>query len=287
MNRREAIQSIGITTAGVISAGLSVAGSAQAAKQAVDPTVPPPPGSHPKHDMTHYNIPHQRQPVLMLLYPGVCALDVAAAQQILARMGNTDVHLAWKTKDVISSDTDIPLQATDTFAEIEDDPFILLIPGGSTGISDVITDDKVMDFIAKKASKATIISASGSGTLILGALGLLKGYKTSGHWMTRDFLKGCGAHPVEQRVVSDRNRVTSAGGTGAIDLALHLVSRLRNDKMVAALTLANEYDPAPLVRTGTPRLAPADVTQMEWAMNAGLRDDLREALAAAKKRRKS
>jgi len=236
--------------------------------------------------MSHYNIPTQRQTVITLTYPGLSALDLVGAQQILCRMGNAEVRLVWKTKDVISTDTDIDIRPSDTFGDVEDEATILFVPGGSTGVSDVIGDDKVLDYLVKCAKKAKYIASTGSGSLILGAAGLLTGYKAAGHWTTRDLLAGFGAHPVEQRIVTDRNRVTAAGCTGSIDFALHLVTVLRNANMAAALALANEYAPQVIHSTGTPRTAPQAVTEMEWAMNAGLRDELREAIESARIRRK-
>ena len=284
MNRRDAIKTLGVTLAG--SAAAMEAINAQATPgQKYDPLQPPAPGSHPKHDMRSYAIPTVRQPVLILVYPGVNLLEVASVQQIFSRMGNTDVHLVWKTKESINTDSDVTIQASDKFAEVEDDATILHVPGGSNGLSDVITDKEVIAYLVKKAKKAKYITSTGSGSLVLAAAGLLNGYQAAGHWMTRDLLKLMGAKPLTRRVVKDRNRITAAGGAGALDFAFFVSTELRNANMTAALTLANEYDPQPVSKAGTPQTAPAAVTQMEWAMNAGLRDDLREAILAVKSKK--
>jgi cyclohexyl-isocyanide hydratase len=278
MNRRDALKTLSIS----IGAGALASEAITSDAQKFDPLQPPAPGSHPRHDMRAYAIPTTRQVVIILIYPGVNLLELASAQQVFARMGNTDMHLVWKTKESISTDTDVTIQASEKFSEVEDEPFILHIPGGSNGLSDVLTDKEVLSYLAKKARKAAYITASGSGTLLAAAAGLLTGYQAAGHWMTRDLLKMLGAKPQIKRVVKDRNRITSAGGAGALDLALFVTSTLRNANMTAALTLANEYAPAPISGAGTPQSAPQAVTQMEWAMNARLRDELREAITALK-----
>ena len=278
MNRRDALKSLSLTIAG----GAIATDVIHADAQKYDPLQPPAPGSHPRHDMRAYAIPSNKQVVIILVYPGVNLMELASAQQIFSRMGNTETHLVWKTKDAISTDTDVAIQASEKFAEVEDDAYILYVPGGSNGLSDVLTDKEVLAYLARKAKKAAYITASGSGTLVLGAAGLLNGYQVAGHWMTRDLSKLLGAKPLIKRVVKDRNRITSAGGAGSIDLALFITNTLRNANMTAALTLANEYAPAPISTAGTPQSAPQAVTQMEWAMNAGLRDELREAITTLK-----
>ena len=288
MDRREAIKAVGV--AGIALAMSTVVASPDRAEpipqsggKAIDPTIPPPPGSHPRHDMTGYGIPLVRQKIAMLVYPGMTALDMVGPHQILSHMGNADIDLVWKTHEPVTTDGDYALQPTMSFAECTDDLTVLFVPGGLRGTADIMADKEVLDFLVRKAAKARYVTSTCTGSLILGAAGLLRGYKATSHWLTRDFLATLGAHPVKARVVEDRNRITGAGVTASIDFALYLVARLRNDKMAKALQLANEYDPQPLFQAGKPETAPLAVTQMEWAMNNPYRDAIREAIAELKK----
>ena len=89
----------------------------------------------------------------------------------------------------------------------------------------------------------------------MGAAGLLKGYKATSHWSTRDSLSAFGAEPVEARVVVDRNRVTGGGVTAGIDFGLVLLAKLRGDEAAKLTQLMMEYDPEPPFRSGSPRTA--------------------------------
>lgn len=291
MNRRDAIKTVG-------AAGLSLAASSlidppggaepaqHARKHAIDPSLPPPPGAAPKHDMNGYGIPSTRQQIAMLAYPGMTALDLIGPHQILSRMGNVDIDFVWKTRELVTTDGDYALQPTLSFADCPDNLTVLFVPGGLRGTAEMMMDAAVLDFLARKAKTAKYITSVCTGSLILGAAGLLRGYKATSHWMTRDFLTALGAHPVKARVVEDRNRITGAGVTAALDFAFYLVARLRNEKMAKALQLANEYDPQPRHRAGRPETAPPEVTQMEWAMNIPLRDEIREAVKSIRKGRR-
>jgi cyclohexyl-isocyanide hydratase len=292
MNRREAIKAMGAAGVGLAASSLVTPdGNAEPAPQTrgrvSDPTVPPPHGVHPRHDMRGYGIPLMRQQVAMLVYPGVTALDLIGPHQILSRMGNVDINFVWKTRDLVTTDGDFALQPTLSFADCPDNLTVLFVPGGLRGTADLMADTAVLDFLAHKGKTARYITSICTGSLILGAAGLLRGYRATSHWLTRDFLTGLGAHPVKARVVEDRNRITGAGVTAGLDFALHLVARLRNEKMAKALQLANEYDPQPPYQAGKPESAPPAVTQMEWAMNIPYRDDIRDAVRQVEKRWKA
>lgn len=286
MNRRELLTTLGTTGVTLATALPFTEETAEAQQAHYDPNVPPPYGSHPKHDMSGYGIPKERQHIAMLVYPNMNALDLVAPYQILCRMGNAEVHLIWKTRDLVSCDSDLTIQPTGTFADCPNDLIALFVPGGARGTADLLEDTQVLDFIAQKARTSRYITAVSTGSLLLGAAGLLKGYRATSHWTTRDMLAAFGAKPVRSRVVVDRNRVTAGGMTAGIDFALRLVALLRNEKMAQALTLVNEYDPQPPFRAGTLDTAPPAVAQMEWAMNMPIREDLHEAVKLAQKRLK-
>jgi transcriptional regulator GlxA family with amidase domain len=106
--------------------------------------------------------------------------------------------------------------------------------------------------------------------MILASAGLLKGYRATSHWLTRDMLSRLGATPVEQRVVEDRNRITSAGVTAGLDLAFVVAARLTGENYAKAEMLNVEYDPHPPFRAGTPKEAGTLVTTALRGMYAPL-----------------
>ena len=204
----------------------------------------------------------QDQPPLeigMLLYPGLTLLDLIGPQTVFSWFANT--HLAWKTKDLVYSDTGIGMQPTCTFETCPRDLDILFVPGGF-GQQQIMGDAEVLAFLADRGTKAKYVTSVCSGSLLLGAAGLLKGYKATSHWAARDGLSAFGAIPTDARVVVDRNRITGGGVTAGIDFGLVILAKLRGDDAAKLTQLAMEYDPEPPFDSGSPKTAgPAIVEQ--------------------------
>ena len=204
----------------------------------------------------------QAQPPLeigMLLYPGLTLLDLIGPQTVFSWFANT--HLVWKTRDLVYSDTGIGMQPTCTFETCPRDLDILFVPGGF-GQNQLMADAEVLAFLADRGPKAKYVTSVCSGSLLLGAAGLLKGYKATSHWAARDGLSAFGAIPTDARVVVDRNRITGGGVTAGIDFGLVLLAKLRGDDAAKLTQLAMEYDPEPPFQSGSPKNAgPAIVEQ--------------------------
>ena len=282
MTRREMALRLG--RAGLaLSAGSLLAASASAGvSPAAAPVAAP---MAPMHSMEDYGIPAgPPQQIAMLVYPGMTALDLVGPHQILASLMNVEVHLVWKTRDIVTSDVGLPVQPTTTLGKCPDDLTVLFVPGGADGTLAVMNDDAVLDFLARKGSRARYVTSVCTGSLVLGAAGLLRGYRATSHWGFRDMLADFGATPVAERVVEDRNRITGAGVTAGLDFGLHLTDLLRNEKMARAMQLGLEYDPQPPFHAGTPATAGADVVTMEQAMYVPLREKVPAAALKAQKR---
>jgi len=204
----------------------------------------------------------QEQPPLeigMLLYPGLTLLDLIGPQTVFSWFANT--HLVWKTKDLVYSDTGIGMQPTCTFESCPRELDILFVPGGF-GQNQLMGDAEVLAFLADRGPKAKYVTSVCSGSLLLGAAGLLKGYKATSHWAARDGLSAFGAIPTDARVVVDRNRITGGGVTAGIDFGLVILAKLRGDDAAKLTQLAMEYDPEPPFQAGSPKTAgPAIVEQ--------------------------
>ena len=202
----------------------------------------------------------------MLLYPGLTLLDLIGPQTVFSWFAN--IHLVWKTKDLVYSDTGIGMQPSCTFESCPRDLDILFVPGGF-GQNQLMSDAETLAFLADRGSTAKYVTSVCSGSLLLGAAGLLKGYKATSHWAARDGLSAFGAIPTDARVVVDRNRITGGGVTAGIDFGLVILAKLRGEDAAKLTQLAMEYDPEPPFQAGSPKTAgPAIVEQAMSFMSA-------------------
>lgn len=188
--------------------------------------------------------------VAFLLFPNVTQLDLTGPAQVLSRLGNAKIDLVWKTLDPVMTDAGFAILPTATFADIAQAD-ILCVPGG-IGVTDVMMDESAMAWVGKLGGSARWVTSVCTGSLILGAAGLLKGYEATTHWAWHEHLALFGAVPVKARTVFDRNRVTGGGVTAGIDFALALTAAIRGEDHARIVQLALEYDPAPPFDSGSP-----------------------------------
>jgi len=223
--------------------------------------------------------------IAMLVYPEFTALDLIGPHTFLAGIMNADVHLVWKTKDPVPLDRGgTALLPTKTLAECPRDLDVLFVPGGLSGTAAVMRDDTILDFVADRGSRAKYVTSVCTGSLVLGSAGLLKGYRATSHWATRDILPILGAIPVNERVVEDRNRITGAGVTSGMDFGLVLAAKLSSTTYAEMLQLINEYDPQPPFRAGTPTQAGPAMTDHLLQLIASGNAKINDAAEYAKKR---
>ena len=194
----------------------------------------------------------------MLLYPGLTMLDLVGPQTVFAFHGNT--HLLWKTLDPVTSDSGVAMVPTTSLADCPNPLDILFVPGGA-GTGAMMRDAEILAFLREAAVTATAVTSVCSGSLILGAAGLLDGYEATSHWAVVDRLADFGATPVRARVVTDRNRSTGGGVTAGIDFGLTLLAQLRGERAAMTTQLLMEYDPMPPFDSGTPAKAEPDIVQ--------------------------
>jgi len=238
------------------------------------------------HDTGSQQSPKIEKPeeIAMLIYPGMTALDLVGPEQVFGYLGNVHIELVAKTKDLVRSDTAISIQPTKTFAEYADPVDILFVGGAGNGTVAVMKDAETLDFLSRKAKTAKLVTSVCTGSMILGAAGLLRGYKATSHWSVRDLLPLLGAELVVNRVVQDRNRITSGGITAGIDFGLRVAAELRGEDYARFLTLALEYDPQPPYGTGTPEKVPPAVEKMARSAFDPLRAGVRDAALKARKK---
>lgn len=195
--------------------------------------------------------------IAFLLFPGVTQLDLTGPAQVLSRLGNAKLDLVWTSLDPVKTDAGFAIMPTATFDDIAEAD-ILCVPGG-IGVTGVMMDEAAMAWVRKVGSYAQWVTSVCTGSLILGAAGLLKGYKATSHWAWHDHLALFGAEPVKARTVFDRNRVTGGGVTAGIDFALALMAEIRGEAHARMVQLSLEYDPAPPLDSGSPEKAGQDM----------------------------
>jgi len=193
----------------------------------------------------------------LVIFPKVTQLDLTGPVQVFSNLPGAKVHLIWKAIEPVASDSVLTLTPTITFADCPQLD-VICVPGGF-GINAMINDEEVLAFLRKQAAGAKYITSVCTGSLVLGAAGLLQGYKAATHWTAMDFLAEFGATPTNSRVCVDRNRVTGGGVTAGIDFALTLVSMLVNRQTAETIQLGLEYNPAPPFNAGSPDTAPAEI----------------------------
>jgi putative intracellular protease/amidase len=217
-----------------------------------------------------------RLEVGMLLYPGLTLLDLIGPQTVLSWHAN--IHLIWKTRDLIYSDTGIGIQPNCTFSECPADLDVLFVPGGE-GMVPVMKDPEVLAFLADRGARAKYVTSVCTGSIILGAAGLLRGYRATSHWGASNMLALFGAERVEGRVVLDRNRMSGGGVTAGIDFGLTLLTQLRGADAAKLTQLAMEYDPQPPFDAGSPKGAGPELTEQLLNMFEPLNRQTREIAA--------
>jgi len=210
-------------------------------------------------------MPPKPRHIAMLTYPGMFALDLVGPYAVLSGLMNTQVHLVWKDRKPVDA-TGVQVLPSMTLADCPADLDVLMVPGGGAGTMALMRDPVVLAFLSDRASRAGFVTSVCTGALVLGAAGLLRGYRATTHWVAHDLLPSLGATPVKARVVVDRNRITAAGVSAGIDYGLALAATLSGETYARALQLNIEYDPQPPFHAGSPEGAGADITAAMRAM---------------------
>lgn len=191
--------------------------------------------------------------IAMLLYPGFTALDFVGPYHFLGGLYGGKVHLVTNQADLlpVPSDLGMAIQPTTTLADCPAELTLLFTPGGTTGTLAAARDPATLAFVQDRAARARYITSVCTGSLILGAAGLLKGRRATSHWSVVQLLEQFGATPERARVVRDGNVITGAGVSAGLDFGSALVAELRGQPDAEASVLMAEYDPEPPIKGGS------------------------------------
>lgn len=192
------------------------------------------------------------------LYPGFTSLDLIAPITVWQFVPGVQFEFIAANKGPVDTDTGLAMSATHTYADASSAPDVVFVPGGATPTYEALSNQALLDSIAKSSVNAKWVSSVCTGSLLLGAAGLLQGYRAASHWFARDLLSEFGAIPDDARVVIDRNRATGGGVTAGMDFALHMAAQWSGEPAGKLIELIVEYAPQPPFKTGRPELADAE-----------------------------
>ncbi|MGP1352223.1 MAG: DJ-1/PfpI family protein [Parasphingopyxis sp.] len=198
--------------------------------------------------------------IVILLYPNMTQLDFTAPFEVFAALPDAKIDLVWKTTDPVRDVNGLTIVPSASLADAPQAD-LLFVPGGF-GQAALMEDDEVLDWLRAQAEGAKYITSVCTGSLVLAAAGLLDGYRATSHWHWIEQLKLFGAEPVSERVVIDRNRITGAGVSAGIDMALSLVAELYGEPLARLIQLGIEYDPDPPFDGGHPRRESEEIVAM-------------------------
>lgn len=209
--------------------------------------------------------------IAMLVYPGFTALDFVGPHHFLGGMPGTRMHVVTTGADLapVPSDLGLLVQPTTTLADCPVDVAVLFVPGGTSGTIAAASSSAVLDFVAERAEHARYVTSVCTGSLFLGAAGVLRGKRATSHWATLSTLTRFGATPVNERVVRDGNLITGAGVSAGLDFGITLAEEMRGRAYAEAGVLISEYAPEPPINGGTLETARPEIAELLKANLAG------------------
>jgi transcriptional regulator GlxA family with amidase domain len=203
----------------------------------------------------------------ILIFDGLTALDAIGPYEVLRSVPGWEVEFVSTRAGEVRTDSGaLGLIADRALAEVGE-PDVVLIPGG-VGNRPLLEDGQVLSWLRDVHRGTKWTTSVCTGSLVLGAAGLLDGRRATGHWLYLEPLREYGAEPVGGRVVEDGRVITAAGVSAGIDMALHLVGREAGPEVAQAVQLAIEYDPQPPFDAGSPSKAPAPIVEAVTAVAA-------------------
>jgi cyclohexyl-isocyanide hydratase len=219
--------------------------------------------------------------IVFALFPRITQLDFTGPHEVLWRLPGARCVLASAEGGRIDADGGLGFDTVALSAVDRCD--VLLVPGGF-GVIDAMQHAPFVAQVRRLSQGARYVTSVCSGSLVLGAAGLLKGRRAACHWAWRDLLAGFpGVTPDAGRVVRDGHVLTGGGVTAGIDMALTLYAELAGDSAAQAVQLGIEYAPAPPFDCGRPEMAaPAVVATVRQRLDS-IRPDRQDAVLRAAK----
>ena len=220
---------------------------------------------------------------LALLFPRFTLIDYVGPAQSWSLLPDFEIQTATPNGEAVTADMGTVIQPSHSFDSCWQAPDVLIVPGGGIGVFNALSDDSFIDTIAKIGAKSEWVCSVCNGSLLLGAAGLLRGYRAACYWHSRDYLRYFDAIPDDRRVGIDRNRATGGGMTAGVDFGIRMAAHWFGEQAGRLLELSMEYAPEPPFGVGRPELADAQTLAM--AQPLVTKEMPNELVLAAAKRR--
>jgi transcriptional regulator GlxA family with amidase domain len=199
--------------------------------------------------------------IAILLFERITALDAVGPYEVLSRLPGAEVCFVAAEPGPKTTETGmLSLVADHSLSELSR-PEIVLIPGGF-GTRPLLGDEQILGWIRTAHETSRWTTSVCTGSLLLGAAGVLRGLRATSHWLVLDRLAEYGAEPTAERVVEQGKVITAAGVSSGIDMALRLAQQIAGDDVAQAIQLGIEYDPQPPFDAGSPERAPEHVVEL-------------------------
>lgn len=206
--------------------------------------------------------------IAILIFDRLTALDAIGPYEVLSRLPGAELTFVASEAGEKRTDTGrLGLSADASLDELSD-PDVVLIPGGE-GNRPLLHDERVLEWVREADRSSRWTTSVCTGSLVLGAAGLLEGRRATSHWAYREALRDYGAEPVAERVVEDGELITAAGVSAGIDMALTLASRIAGEDVAKAIQLGIEYDPDPPFDSGSPEKASPELVALVRGLESG------------------
>lgn len=207
--------------------------------------------------------------IQMVLYPGMTLLDMVGPAQVWSFLPGAEIQYVARQAGVVPTDCGLPVHATHDFSTAEQRPDVLFIGGAGRPTFEALADESLLAFVKDRGELADWVTSVCTGSLILGAAGLLRGFKATSHWGVLDKIADHGAIRSDARVCIDRSRATGGGVTSGIDFALHMAGLWGGEAFGRVVELIMEYNPAPPFGTGHPSVADSGTLEQATTLLAG------------------
>jgi putative intracellular protease/amidase len=195
------------------------------------------------------------------LYDRFTALDAVGPYEVLQRIPGAEITWLAHAPGLVGTDTgQLRLHADAAFEDLPD-PDIVMVPGG-TGTDDFLEDERLVGWIRQAHETSKWTTSVCTGSLLLGAAGVLDGLEATSHWLDIDSLERYGARPTGQRVVEQGKVITAAGVSSGIDMALVLAAKVGGPELAQAIQLGIEYDPQPPFDAGSVEKASPEIVEL-------------------------
>ena len=212
--------------------------------------------------------------IAALVFDAITPLDIVGPIEVLARLPGAEIVIVGKARGPVRDPrTHWTLTAEASLGEVTK-PDVLVVPGGA-GVRPLCSEESVLEWVRSVHGTTTWTTSVCTGSLLLGAAGLLRGLTATTHWASRDVLAQYGARYVEERVVRQGKIITSAGVSSGIDMALTLAAKVAGDEIAKGIQLGIEYDPQPPFDCGAPSKADPAVLERVRQGYAALQSPVR------------